>query len=449
LIRTVVYQTREKLRIVQLKIKGRDCLIQKEKTIILKDGVLDSPFIKDTLQKEGFSSRHVISCLFRHQVGIRFFGFPTHDHNEINRMVTYQAAEILPLKPEETTMRYLVLDSRSNGYADTLVVVTHKEEVDKFIETFKNVSFDVDVLSLSSLAIYNCVKKNVLSTDKAAAKSNIMVVNFESGAVDIVIIGASTLKFSRGFLVDPLKNFSKVLISEIRHSIELFFNECKENNIDKIIVSGKDVAFEQIKSVLSGRFSCSIVFDKRIDLAVGLVCSQRQEINLLSNEFLAARTKQNLKKKFVLSAALFLINIAFLGTISMIALNNRKSYLDNLEKKVAKLKPQAQTIQNKIIKLSMLQSQMSSQLLILDAITDLVNVTSASCTLNMLSLNEQGILVVRGQTKNLQDLLDFVSEVDRSPYFKNSHLNYSSRRKLKDKEIIDFEIQARLDEGQK
>ena len=67
----------------------------------------------------------------------------------------------------------------------------------------------------------------------------------------------------------------------------------------------------------------------------------------------------------------------------------------------------------------------------------------------MLSINEQGVLVVRGQAKSLGEVLDFVGSLEKSPYFKNSHLNFSSRRKLKNEEIIDFEIQADLDKAQK
>ncbi len=448
MLKTAVYLTKQKLRIAKFNVTGDGFKKVKDISVGLKNGALDEARIKEVIQKEGIAKTQLLSCLFRHQAGVRFFSFPSHDYQEISRMVGYEAAELLPLKPEETTTRYLVLNKKENGYADTLVVVTHKAEVLKLIEGFQKLGLEIDALNLSSLAIVNSLRYLMQRNKNPILKSSFMIVYFEDGAVEIIIVKNGVLAFSRGFLVGEGKNFSQVLISEIRHSIELFFNNTKQRKLSQIIIGGSHPDLEQIAQVLKSSFDIPFSMERKMDIASGMVFAQRQEINLLSDEFLQMRMRKKLKKKFFVSGILIIANILLVAAMFWMMLSNKEAYLNKLEQRLAQLKPQAQAVQNKVQKLQMVQTQLTSQLLILDAITDLINVTSATSTLNMLSINEQGVLIVRGQAKSLGEVLDFVGSIENSPYFKNSHLNFSSRRKMKNEELIDFEIQADLDKAQ-
>ncbi|MFH1094011.1 MAG: PilN domain-containing protein [Candidatus Omnitrophota bacterium] len=448
MLKTAVYLTKQKLRIAKFSITGDGFKKVLDISFGFKNGTLDEAKIKEVIQKNGILKTQLISCLFRHQAGVRFFSFPSHDYQEISRMVGYEAAELLPLKPEETTTRYLVLEKIESGYSDTLVVVTHKAEVLKLIEGYKKFGLEIDALNLSSLAIVNSLRYLMLGSKNPILKSSFMIVYFEDETVEIIIAKNGVLTFSRGFLLGVEKNFSQVLISEIRHSIELFFNNTKQRKLSKIIIGGSRPDLEQIADVLKSSFDIPFSVEKKIDIASGMVFAQRQEINLLSDEFLLKRMRKKLKKKFFISSILIVVNILLVAVMFWMMLSNKEAYLKELEQKLSQLKPQAQVLQNKAQKLQMVQTQLTSQLLILDAITDLINVTQATSTLNMLSINEEGVLVVRGQAKSLGEVLDFVGSIEKSPYFKNSHLNFSSRRKIKDEELIDFEVQANLNKDQ-
>ncbi len=447
MFKTVVYFTKQKLRIAKFNITGDGFKKVQDASIELKNGVFDEAKIKEVIQKEGIAKTQLISCLFRHQAGVRFYSFPSHDQQEIFRMVGYEAAGLLPLKAEETITRHLVLNKKENGYSDTMVVVTHKTEVLKLIESFKKLGLEIDTLNLSSLAISNSLRYLMRRSNDPILKSSFMIVYFEDEAVEIIIAKNGVLAFSRGFLLKEGKNFSQVLISEIRHSIELFFNDTKERKLSRIMIGGCHSNLEQIAQVLQSSFDIPFSVEKRMDIASGMVFAQKQEINLLSDEFLRGRMRKKLKKKLLVSGMLVVANILLLALMFWMMLSNKESYLNELKQRLAQLKPQAQAVQKKVLKLQMVQTQLTSQLLILDAITDLINVTPATSTLNMLSINEEGVLVVRGQAKSLGEVLDLVGSIENSPYFKNSHLNFSSRRKMKNEELIDFEIQANLDKA--
>lgn len=449
MLKTVTYLTQKKLRLAKFNITDKGCSLILDKSIPLVNSFVDTTKLKEVFQKEGLYKTKVTCCIFRHEVGVRFFNFPSHDRKEIARMVDYEATELLPLKPEETTTRYLILNSQKNGYSDVLVVVTHRMEVAKLIQKFQDSAVEIDTLSLSSLAILNCVRYSNTTKENSILEKNFLVVYLEDGIVEIIIAKKGIMVFSRGFLISDAKNFYQVLIGEIRHSMEAFFNSTKESKLERIIVGGADSTSKEIEEMFKKHFDIPITVEKNVDIAYGLALSDDRELNLLSDEFIEKRTAKRLKRKLLISSLLVVANIFLVAAIFLVSLNNKQAYLKALEKELNRLKPEAQATQNKIQKLRMIQTQLTSQLLILDAITDLINVTSDGTTLNMLSLNEEGVMVVRGQTKTLGDVLDFVSAIEKSPYFMKSHLNYSSRRKTKNEELIDFEIQANLETEQK
>jgi len=445
LLKTVTYFTKKKLRLAKFSVTDKGCKLILDKKAPLTEGGLDSAKFKEVFQKEGFSKTKITCCIPRHEVGLRFFHFPSHDRREISRMVEYEATDILPLKPEETTTRHLILNLGKDGYSDVLVVVTHKMELVKLIKKFQDCGIEIDILNLSTLAIFNCLRYLTRQRKDMVLGKNSLFFYLEDAVAEIIIFKNGTMAFSRGFLIAEAKKFFQVLIGEIRHSMEVFSGSAKDDKIEKIILGGPDAANNEIIDVFKKHFDIPVVFEKDIDIAYGAAVGEGEGLDLLTDEFIEERKVKRIKNKLFLSGLLLLANILILAAIFLVSLNNKQFYLATLEKELTRLKPQAQATQNKIQRLRMIQAQLTSQALILDAITDLVNVTSTATTLNMLSINEKGVIVVRGQTKALGDVLDFVSAIEKSPYFSGSHLNYSSRRKMKNEEFIDFEIQANLE----
>jgi Tfp pilus assembly PilM family ATPase len=445
LIKTIIYFTNKKARIAQFNLNKQSIKIIKDKSIVLENNEINPLAIKGLVTKQGFAKSDLVGCLFRHQVSVRFFSFPSHEDGEIGRMAQYEAAELLPLKPEETITRYIVLKKRNNGYADTMVVVTHKEEVAKLLDKVKASAMTIESLNLSSLALLRCLN-HVIGKKLPESNDNVLLVYVEDGAVEIIIARNEIIEFSRGFVTEDINKSTQVLISEIRHSMELFFNNADENKLTRIILGSPRADLKPIAEVLKQRFSVPLQ-EEKIDIAYGLAALGDEGVNLLSNEFIRSRKAREFKNKILIAGGLLLVNILLFAGIFMIQINRKQAYLEKLNKEIIARKPLAQAVQNKLRKLTIVQTQLSSQLLVLDAITDIVDITPVSASLNMLSVNEQGDMVIRGQAKTLQEVLDFVSAIEKSEYFVNSHLNYSNRRKLRDMELIDFEIQAKLQQS--
>jgi len=444
LIKTVVYLINGKLHLAQFCINNQSCKLIKSEYKSIDEDKFNSIALKNFIQKQGFAKNSVVSCFFRFQVGLRFYKFPSSDTSEIARMVDYEASEILPLKPEELVRRYLLLRKKDDGYTETLVVVTHKQEVLGLVQKLESIGLAVNVLNLSSFALFRCLQVLFSGKRRALFAGNLMLIYFEDNIVEIIIVQNGRLVFSRGFVLDESKKFSEVLVSEIHYSIDSFLGKAKEKELTKIIVSGYDVDLDVVANILKDEFDFSLTIEKRVSLMYGLALADGSQVNLLPDEFIARGLVGKLKKKLLVFLFLVILIVVFLGAIFFVKLNYKNIYLSELKQRMQELKPAAQAVRNKLLKVQMLKSQVNSQFMILDSITDLVKAIPDGCTLSTLSINEQGVLVIRGQAKDLQQVLDFVVTLNKSQYFKNSHLNYSSRRKVREEETLDFEIQSGL-----
>jgi len=350
LLKTIIYFTNKKIRIAQFNQIKQSLKLVKDSSIALGNQENISATIKDFILKQKIGKTNIIGCLFRHQVSVRFFSFPSHENSEIGKMVQYEAAELLPLKPEEIIVRYHLLKKRSNGYSDVLVVVTHKEEVTKLLDKIKDSATDIESLSLSSMGLIRCLEN---SSDKENVNAPILLVYIEDGIVEIIITRNKIIEFSRGFLNEDINKLPKILISEVRHSLELFFKNSNDNKLEKFILGSPKADLKDISEILNKSFDIEVQ-EVKMDIAFGIANLDNSGINLLSNEFVLKKNQQFLKKNILIGFILLSVTILLLSGIFMVDISHKQQYLAKLNKEITMRKPQAEAVQNKLKKLEMI-----------------------------------------------------------------------------------------------
>ena len=73
-------------------------------------------------------------------------------------------------------------------------------------------------------------------------------------------------------------------------------------------------------------------------------------------------------------------------------------------------------------------------------ISELQKITPAQIAINSISMDEFGKVSLRGQGVQLSDVFRYVSVIESSKYFKDVTTKYTRSKKVKDKEITDFEV---------
>ena len=74
-------------------------------------------------------------------------------------------------------------------------------------------------------------------------------------------------------------------------------------------------------------------------------------------------------------------------------------------------------------------------------ISELQKVIPDEISVDYLSLDEANKVTLRGQATQLSNVFKFVSTLEQSKYFKDVGTKYTRTKKVKDKEINNFEIE--------
>ncbi|MCM8812614.1 MAG: hypothetical protein NC924_01595 [Candidatus Omnitrophica bacterium] len=435
-----IYRTSTKLRVCRFQAV-------KDTLHLLKEHVIPAPEdavqLAALLRAEGFAGEPLIVGLARQNTTARFFRFPTQQAREIDKMVRYEAQAMLPLKPEEIVVRYQLLRKRPDGYSEVFAVVAQREDVLTAVRVIEEAGARVDGLALSTLAL-NAAVQEQLRPGKARpgwAAETFALAYVEDGGAEFCVYHQDALAFSRATSLSG----AAALCAELRRSLELFAQEHADKSVGCVVVAGAPEAADAVEA-LQRELSLPVIRDPALDIARGLAAPIAESVDFLDDRRIAARRQRRLRRLWGIAAALALVNAALLVLVFLLTENRRQQEIAALERRVAAAKPQAQEIQRKLQKIELVAGQRRAQVLTLEALTDIVRLSPAACTLNLLTLDESGVLVARGQAERLEDVFAFVDALDKSDFFRDSHLNFSSRRKLRDRELLDFEIQARLDE---
>jgi len=73
-------------------------------------------------------------------------------------------------------------------------------------------------------------------------------------------------------------------------------------------------------------------------------------------------------------------------------------------------------------------------------ISQLYEITPMEIAFTYVNLDKSGTATLRGQSVQLSDVFKFITKLESSPYFKDVSTKYTRTRKLREKEVTDFEV---------
>ena len=155
------------------------------------------------------------------------------------------------------------------------------------------------------------------------------------------------------------------------------------------------------------------------------------------------QVKKDMKAKtqqlIILGAALVFILVMLCG-IGLVRLIQKHSYSTSLRVKVDELENKAKELDFIIDSLKIVKQYAGSHSSALFFIAELSRLCPDNITITNYSWEWKKGLSFRGYAKQIPDILSYVSALNFSEAFKGAQNRYTRRRKIKDKEVVDFEI---------
>jgi len=448
----IIGRSKEKKRIAGVYVRNL-----KEETF--------SESIKDILKKVKLEPR-VFLAIPRSQIGVKFLTLPFTEHSEIEAMI-YQSNPSL-YSPEEIVVGYRIIEVIKEEHIKLMVVMVHKEVIHKNLEMLKEVNIIPECVALSIEGILLLLSNN--KNIKRIFKTPVCVINIDHSSTEMEVILGNNILFSRNI---PLGFSSKEiygddLLNEISQFL-LSFQKEGEKEISRIVLLGSRENLQKLKKGLKRRLLSSVhilqplrglpktsnlttLLKSRIYhqysflglCGIGLY-AEKLEINLLPPEFRIEKETILLKKKFAFTLFLSFFLLSAGTGIFLEKLHYQDLYLFALKSKLHTLVPSTTKLENKLKKIRVVKEYFGEHISSLEVLGEVYHLIPEEISLTLLNYNSRKkILILKGLSQDMGNVPKFADILESSRLFKDVSIKYTSRKRMSEKELAEFEIHCSL-----
>ncbi len=431
--------------------------------------------IADSFASVKISSQNIITVIPRRFIIQRHIMLPSHDDQEIKKMVGLQISKQVPYPKDDIVVDYVVLVKDPLGYSKVLVVAVHKEVVGRYLKIFKEAGRNLNILTLSSEGLLNWLayleKKN-----KQKFSQTVAIINVDLLHSEVCFFNDQKLLFSRSvnFGARDLDHERiQAFMEQIHLTMDSFANEKITGEISQILLFSSLAQISILKSRLEADYRCPVdvvnplkEIQPRKDLtlpvamaqqglsiavAVGFgIASGKKFFNLLPQEVSVSRKLQQTRREWVKIAILAGSLVVLAGFTFFAQVHKRAQYLARLdeligisEKKVAEVKLNSE-------RLEALREKLAPKIPVVEIVTELYHLIPASISFRSISLDEKKALTLQGIAENNADINTMQKSLVDSPLFDNVNLQYATKRKMfRGTEVTDFKITCQISASSK
>jgi Tfp pilus assembly PilM family ATPase len=442
------------------------------KSFVIEDYVVESVLsfnddqiaaaIAGIMKKNKFKSKSSVICLPRNVVTVRNLHLPSLNTREISQMVGLHIAQIVPYKKEETVFGYRILGSDEMGYTKIVLAIAQSSVLRRYGKIAMKAGLSIEKMSLSSYGAWQYVLSSCRLEMNAAELY--LLLDIDSTFTDFIIFSQNNLMFTRSINVganDILSNQGlnlTKLLGEVKQSLIIFNTEEINKKPVKVFLAGAGVKAKLIKTVEEelgipvqlvssplpsglGQNKTSPSMENISLTAVATLTPQDNDkiMNFLLPELQIDRSlKENTKDLVVLGSCciylFFIISSFFWGRIY-----NQQRYLEKLNQRSEAIDREMGGLTRQLGRIEFVKLFLARRQLPLFLIYQLQNIIPQEIFLSFMDLNENKV-TLRGQATQLSDVFKFIALLEQSQYFKELKTKYTRTKKVKDKEVAEFEF---------
>ncbi|MBN2119638.1 MAG: pilus assembly protein PilM [Candidatus Omnitrophica bacterium] len=420
--------------------------------------------LKDSIQKLKLRPESTILSLPRNLATVRNLHLPSQNTEEIAKMVDLNVVRIVPYRKEEILSSYQLIGLDDIGYSKVILAIIHKDVTKRMLKIIENTGLLIDRILLSSYGAREWTLYNYKPRIKSDQLNLLLDINYDF--TDFIVFDNNNLLFTRSVSLeaDKLKEPSQAtrFIGEIRQSLVVFQNEESNKKLSNIFLSGAVLPCKNLSRTIEKEMDIPTIDVpqpygegklKLISTASGI--SEYASLSAQTAFLLKERSKrilftvpeiqirQNLKektKKLTLlgGLAIYLFTLVcgmFLGRIY-----NQQTFLDRVKEKNIAIGKEIGELPAKLTKIRIVKNCLKSRMTPLRLLSELQKVMPEEIAVEFVSLSEQKKVTLRGQARELSEVFKFVTTLENTEYFKEVQTRYTRKKKVKDKEVTDFEL---------
>lgn len=400
----------------------------------------------------------VFVVLNRNKITVRRVELPSENPKEIEQMLGFYLIRQIPHK-EEACWAYQNLGFDGISNSQLILAVALKNVFKNIISSFVPINILPESILMSSQGLMHYV--NDALKDKSALQGSYMILDIDANYSDLILVHkqklGSSVVIAQG--AEQLKNEQEKerFAVELKQALVALNNEVPDAKPEKIFLTGaaaphlilieatlvKD--FNLKAQYVSSKEYDSFTSGSLKDISLSAVLGFSSQVAKDDMRFIVPelQIKKEMKSK-VQQLMLLGISLTFilimLGAIALVRLSQQQSYATSLKAKVAALSKDIKELEDIANKLKVARQYMNPEASVFSSLYELSRLCPDSITITNFNWEWQKALSFRGYAQQIPDILDFTNTLNSSEAFKGAQNRYTRRRKIKDKDVVDFEI---------
>ncbi len=419
--------------------------------------------ISAALTKAKLRPKTAVLSIPRNMATVKNLRLPSQNAKEVEQMIGLHIGRLVPYKKEEILFAHEFLGVDTTGYSDELLAIVRRDNVRRFYDIVEAAGISVDRIALGSHGSWHWALDNFKAA--ISKKDLYLLLDVDWAFTDLIIFSSDYLIFSRSIVAEiGEEGFKQAeiakLINEVKQSLIIFYNEALNKKPMAIYLSGAQ-AVSELKDRMESEFDIPVKYvpapysnppglpapglPKNVSMSAvsELVTAGKGEDISFTLPEMQLRTAFRQKARemvalgtmcIYLCAAIFAV---FLGSIYL-----RQGYLKKLNYQNSLIRDSVGAIMDKAKKVEIAKEVVRSRKAPFAILHSLQALTPQKIALTYINIEPDGKIILRGQGAQLSDVFEFIGALEKSDSFKGAAAKYTRTKKVKDKEVTDFEIEV-------
>ncbi|MFH1768778.1 MAG: pilus assembly protein PilM [Candidatus Omnitrophota bacterium] len=384
---------------------------------------------------------------------MRFLELPSSDREEIQKMLPFQLAKIVPYPVNEVLYDYSFVEAKE-GASKSILFLIQEKKIAGLFEIIKGSKMHVFAVTMTTWGIFKWFdfQKRFLGEE---IDYPLAVIDIDRYSADFVVLGENKVVFSRSFLYGE----ERELLEGITQSVKIYESGFAPGKFSKLIFSGNEKKFvldrfsrDRVLFInQEDNFSFAGAGQERIPPGgfsfvslLGLMLEPGVPYFDFSPQYIKDKRRFSQKKRryleisFIAAQAIIIVAIFFCKYIF-----DRYSYLEFLDKELNRIKIETEEIDGIADKLKVLNRQAGRKSSFSDILYNIVSSIPPNTQLTLLDFQENGFFSLKGYVSDVAVVFDFATELNKRKVLKEVKVQHASKMKAKDKAMVEFLIVGR------
>lgn len=421
--------------------------------------------IRTSLTALKLSAPEVIVTIPSHATIAKNIEIPSLIKSEIREIVDLQAGRHTPYSREEIIIDYINIGTFRENYTKILLIIVTLSVIRRQIEILENAGLKIEKVYFSPEIIAR-VSSTLLKLGRGDGVQTL--VHIDAHFSDFInmckgeVIFVRSIPIGRHHLRSEQERYQMRFIEEIKKSMETYQSEDIGPMPEEMILTGAVREGDEIQGLLGKMLfmpvtifhyllhapmgsdelkkSLAVSQDSFLDVIAPVIFSGSVSVNLIPEE-IKLRIKFEEKSKDLVTSGVYVLTIlallclVFIGQIFV-----KASYLKKLTDKYQPVIDSSRRLEKSFSQMRAVKMELGNRGAALNVLAELHRLIPEDVQVTAVKFSLNGNLSIEGNSRTMATVFSFIGDMEESELFKSVESRRTTKRKIGEGEIVDFDI---------